>query len=318
MGRCLHQGDPMSHFLFLIVAEGLNGLLRKAVDIGRFKGFSFGGDKDLSISMVQFADVTLFIGEASRQINGGLERWNLDLGVWLEKESERPRTTEPSSSSSVPVPIPVPVPVPPSPRSKNELLKEQLNQDAEDLKVKRNELVILHGLQLLNSNNNESKKDLVFEDEYEKRLLDNVITPSDIGVSFNDIGALEDVKDTLKKLVMLPIQRPELYTKGKLTKPCRGILLFGPPGTGKTMLAKAIATDAGANFINISLSSITSKFNGEEEKFVKAMFSVARKISPTVIFVDEMCAAVDLFCCGSVVVTFDAVNSVPACVVRRS
>ncbi|XP_057418735.1 outer mitochondrial transmembrane helix translocase-like [Lotus japonicus] len=222
----------------------------------------------------------------------------------------------------------------------NELLKEQLNQDAEDLKVKRNELAlvrrgiecagiqnlrikgllltsesadkvvgwalthhalhsnlvlsaesILHGLQLLNSNNNESKKvfkDLVFEDEYEKRLLDNVITPSDIGVSFNDIGALEDVKDTLKKLVMLPVQRPELYTKGKLTKPCRGILLFGPPGTGKTMLAKAIATEAGANFINISLSSITSKFNGEEEKFVKAMFSVVRKISPTVIFVDEV------------------------------
>lgn len=63
-----------------------------------------------------------------------------------------------------------------------------------------------------------SNQDLVFEDEYEKRLLDNVITPSDIGVSFNDIGALEDVKDTLKKLVMLPIQRPELYTKGKLTK----------------------------------------------------------------------------------------------------
>ncbi|KAG6683990.1 hypothetical protein I3842_12G040500 [Carya illinoinensis] len=151
-----------------------------------------------------------------------------------------------------------------------------------------------YGIRILQAIQNESKslkkslKDVVTENEFEKRLLADVIPPSDIGVTFDDIGALENVKDTLKELVMLPLQRPELFCKGQLTKPCKGILLFGPPGTGKTMLAKAVATEAGANFINISMSSITSKWFGEGEKYVKAVFSLASKIAPSVIFVDEV------------------------------
>ncbi|KAF8774932.1 hypothetical protein HU200_005156 [Digitaria exilis] len=133
-----------------------------------------------------------------------------------------------------------------------------------------------------------SLKDVHTENEFEKRLLTDVIPPEEIGVTFEDIGALENVKETLKELVMLPLQRPELFTKGQLMKPCKGILLFGPPGTGKTMLAKAVATEAGANFINISMSSIASKWFGEGEKYVKAVFSLASKISPSVIFVDEV------------------------------
>ncbi|XP_048554751.1 uncharacterized protein LOC125535728 isoform X3 [Triticum urartu] len=133
-----------------------------------------------------------------------------------------------------------------------------------------------------------SLKDVATENEFEKRLLSDVIPPDEIGVSFDDIGALENVKETLKELVMLPLQRPELFSKGQLMKPCKGILLFGPPGTGKTMLAKAVATEAGANFINISMSSIGSKWFGEGEKYVKAVFSLASKIAPSVIFVDEV------------------------------
>ncbi|XP_076915850.1 uncharacterized protein LOC143575331 isoform X2 [Bidens hawaiensis] len=151
-----------------------------------------------------------------------------------------------------------------------------------------------YGINILQGTQNESKstkkslKDVVTENEFEKRLLAEVIPPTELGVTFEDIGALESVKDTLKELVMLPLQRPELFCKGQLTKPCKGILLFGPPGTGKTMLAKAVATEAGANFINISMSSITSKWFGEGEKYVKAVFSLASKISPSVIFVDEV------------------------------
>ncbi|KAE9608568.1 putative adenosinetriphosphatase [Lupinus albus] len=153
---------------------------------------------------------------------------------------------------------------------------------------------IQYGIGILQAIQNESKslkkslKDVVTENEFEKRLLADVIPPNDIGVTFDDIGALENVKDTMKELVMLPLQRPELFCKGQLTKPCKGILLFGPPGTGKTMLAKAVATEAGANFINISMSSITSKWFGEGEKYVKAVFSLASKIAPSVIFVDEV------------------------------
>ncbi|XP_060961644.1 uncharacterized protein LOC115698051 [Cannabis sativa] len=151
-----------------------------------------------------------------------------------------------------------------------------------------NGLSILQGIQSESKCVKKSLKDVVTENEFEKKLLADVIPPSDIGVTFDDIGALENVKDTLKELVMLPLQRPELFGKGQLTKPCKGILLFGPPGTGKTMLAKAVATEAGANFINISMSSITSKWFGEGEKYVKAVFSLASKIAPSVIFVDEV------------------------------
>ncbi|CAL5208915.1 unnamed protein product [Lathyrus oleraceus] len=147
---------------------------------------------------------------------------------------------------------------------------------------------ILQGVQNENKSVKKSLKDVVTDNEFEKKLLGDVIPPTEIGVTFEDIGALENVKDTLKELVMLPLKRPELFCKGQLTKPCKGILLFGPPGTGKTMLAKAVATEAGANFINISMSSITSKWFGEGEKYVKAVFSLASKIAPSVIFVDEV------------------------------
>ncbi|GLJ48048.1 hypothetical protein SUGI_1014540 [Cryptomeria japonica] len=150
-----------------------------------------------------------------------------------------------------------------------------------------------HGLSILEENkkNESSKKthkNVATENRHEKKLLDNVIPPSEIGVTFEDVGALENVKDTLKELVMLPLQRPELFCKGQLTKPCKGVLLFGPPGTGKTMLAKAVATEAGANFLNISMSSITSMMFGENEKSIRAIFSLASKISPCVIFIDEV------------------------------
>ncbi|KAK3139958.1 hypothetical protein QOZ80_5AG0393260 [Eleusine coracana subsp. coracana] len=151
-----------------------------------------------------------------------------------------------------------------------------------------------HGFNVVqdaHSGNKSSKnalKDVVTDNEFEKNLLSNVIPPKDIGVSFEDIGALDNVKDTLKELVMVPLQRPELFCKGQLRKPLKGILLFGPPGTGKTMLAKAVATEAGANFINVSMSTITSKWLGEGEKYVKAIFSLASKLSPAVIFIDEV------------------------------
>ncbi|KAG8384963.1 hypothetical protein BUALT_Bualt04G0172800 [Buddleja alternifolia] len=153
---------------------------------------------------------------------------------------------------------------------------------------------ILYGLNNLwaiqsdQKNSSTLPKDIATENEFEKRILEDVILHTEIGVKFDDIGALDNIKDALKELVMLPLQMPELFSKGQLRKPCRGILLFGPPGTGKTMLAKAVASESGANFLNISMSSITSKWVGDSEKFVKAIFSLASKLAPSVVFIDEV------------------------------
>ncbi|OEL17291.1 Spastin [Dichanthelium oligosanthes] len=125
------------------------------------------------------------------------------------------------------------------------------------------------------------------DNEYEKRIRESVIPASETGVTFDDIGALDDLKESIQELVMLPLQRPDLFNGG-LLKPCRGILLFGPPGTGKTMLAKAVANEAGASFMNISMSTIVSKWYGESEKSIRALFSLAAKIAPAIIFVDEV------------------------------
>ncbi|KAK6936757.1 ATPase, AAA-type, core [Dillenia turbinata] len=130
-------------------------------------------------------------------------------------------------------------------------------------------------------------KDVPPDNEFEKRIRPEVIPANEIGVTFSDIGAMEEIKESLQELVMLPLKRPDLF-KGGLLKPCRGILLFGPPGTGKTMLAKAIANEAGASFINVSMSTITSKWFGEDEKNVRALFTLAAKVAPTIIFVDEV------------------------------
>ncbi|KAE9606545.1 hypothetical protein Lal_00014042 [Lupinus albus] len=133
----------------------------------------------------------------------------------------------------------------------------------------------------------EGKTEVPPDNEFEKRIRPEVIPANEIGVTFSDIGALDDTKESLQELVMLPLRRPDLFAGGLLS-PCRGILLFGPPGTGKTMLAKAIANEAGASFINVSMSTITSKWFGEDEKNVRALFTLAAKVSPTIIFVDEV------------------------------
>ncbi|KAG8378902.1 hypothetical protein BUALT_Bualt07G0032800 [Buddleja alternifolia] len=126
------------------------------------------------------------------------------------------------------------------------------------------------------------------KDEYETNFVSAVVPPGEIGVKFDDVGALEDVKKALNELVILPMRRPELFSRGNLLRPCKGILLFGPPGTGKTLLAKALATEARANFISITGSTLTSKWFGDAEKLTKALFSFASKLAPVIIFVDEV------------------------------
>ncbi|URD80280.1 AAA-type ATPase family protein [Musa troglodytarum] len=131
-----------------------------------------------------------------------------------------------------------------------------------------------------------ARKETAPDNEYEKSMRSYIIPPNEITVTFEDIGALDEIKELLQELIILPLKRPELF-KG-LLKPCRGILLFGPPGTGKTMLAKALAHEAGATFINVSMSAIASKWFGDSESNTKALFTLAAKVAPAIIFIDEV------------------------------
>ncbi|XP_057315667.1 spastin-like isoform X1 [Hydractinia symbiolongicarpus] len=123
-------------------------------------------------------------------------------------------------------------------------------------------------------------------DSKHANLILNEVIEKGRGVSFDDIGGMEKAKQTLHEIVILPALRPELFTG--LRAPARGLLLFGPPGNGKTLLAKAVATEANAVFFNISAASLTSKWVGEGEKMVRAMFAVARELQPAIIFIDEI------------------------------
>lgn len=128
---------------------------------------------------------------------------------------------------------------------------------------------------------------------HEERFAAAVVAPGQLRTSFDEIGALEGAKETLHELISLRFEEPEYFSKGILKDSVSGILLFGPPGTGKTLLSKAVAARSGANFIAVSSSTIFDKYVGEGEKNVRGLFSLARKLSPCVVFVDEVDALLD-------------------------
>ena len=105
-------------------------------------------------------------------------------------------------------------------------------------------------------------------------------------IQWKDIAGLKHAKAAVQELAVWPLMKPELF-RGARSVP-RGLLLFGPPGTGKTLIGRAVASQCGATFFSISASSLTSKWIGEGEKMVRALFAVARCCEPAVIVVDEI------------------------------
>lgn len=120
---------------------------------------------------------------------------------------------------------------------------------------------------------------------YENMIEQEIIERSP-SVSWDSISGLTNAKEMLQEAIIKPTLYPHIYTG--LRAPPKGILLFGPPGTGKTMLAKAVASECQATFLNVSSATLTSKNYGDAEKLVRALFSVARKYQPAVIFIDEV------------------------------
>lgn len=118
-----------------------------------------------------------------------------------------------------------------------------------------------------------------------KQIFNEIVVKGD-EVHWDDVAGLEIAKKALKEAVVYPFLRPDLFMG--LREPARGMLLFGPPGTGKTMLARAVATESKSTFFAISASSLTSKYLGESEKLVRALFALAKALAPSIIFVDEI------------------------------
>lgn len=124
------------------------------------------------------------------------------------------------------------------------------------------------------------KKDPIYADIFQ------CVSVSRSQETFESIGGLEDVKSNLFETLILPNLRPDFF-KG-LRKPARGVLMYGPPGNGKTMIAKAAANESSGTFFSVSASTLVSKYVGESEKYMRSLFHLAYLMQPSIVFFDEV------------------------------
>lgn len=123
--------------------------------------------------------------------------------------------------------------------------------------------------------------------EHELRIATQFVGGEDSGAEWGDIGGCDELIAEMKDRIILPLQIAA-EADSPLLCPPKGILLYGPPGCGKTLLAKAVARAARCRFINLQVSNLTDKWYGESQKLAAAVFSVAQKFQPTIIFIDEI------------------------------
>ncbi|XP_055919953.1 outer mitochondrial transmembrane helix translocase-like [Eupeodes corollae] len=124
--------------------------------------------------------------------------------------------------------------------------------------------------------------------DYELMIASHLVVPDDIPVSWKDIAGLDSVIQELRESVVLPVRHRNLFNQSKLWEAPKGVLLHGPPGCGKTLIAKATAKEAGMRFINLDVAILTDKWYGESQKLASAVFSLAIKLQPCIIFIDEI------------------------------
>lgn len=124
--------------------------------------------------------------------------------------------------------------------------------------------------------------------EYEMNIASQLVDPQTMKVTWRDIAGLDEIVHELQDTVILPFQKRHLLAGSRLFQPPKGVLLFGPPGCGKTMIAKATARASGCKFINLQASTLTDMWYGESQKLTAAVFSLAVKIQPCIIFIDEI------------------------------
>lgn len=126
-------------------------------------------------------------------------------------------------------------------------------------------------------------------DKYEDQIAGQIVSPASIKDRLKHIGGLEHIKREIVSQVLLPLKHASIFFSSLHDiHPPRGILLHGPPGTGKTMLARAIAAEANVPFFALTLATLENKWHGETSKLLAATFSLARKVQPCVLFFDEI------------------------------
>jgi SpoVK/Ycf46/Vps4 family AAA+-type ATPase len=128
---------------------------------------------------------------------------------------------------------------------------------------------------------------VISNDDTAANEVDRVLAPPQPPLTFADVGGLEDIKKQIRKRIILPFQKPSLFERFR-KKAGGGILLYGPPGCGKTLLARATAGECGATFYNIAISDILDMYIGESERKLHALFDKARQTTPAVLFFDEL------------------------------
>uniref|UniRef100_A0A5K4F1N5 AAA domain-containing protein n=1 Tax=Schistosoma mansoni TaxID=6183 RepID=A0A5K4F1N5_SCHMA len=125
--------------------------------------------------------------------------------------------------------------------------------------------------------------------DYEVCVAVNLVDPQVLNTTWNSIGGLDSIIHEIKYGVLEPLRAKRLLSiNSRLLQPPKGVLLYGPPGCGKTLLARAMAHAAHANFLNLQISTLVNMWYGETQKYVEATFSLAEKIQPTIIFIDEL------------------------------
>lgn len=124
--------------------------------------------------------------------------------------------------------------------------------------------------------------------EHELVIASHLVVPEEITVTWQHIAGLDNVIEELRESVVLPIQHRQLFNQSQLWQSPKGVLLHGPPGCGKTLIAKATAKEAGMRFINLDVAMLTDKWYGESQKLASAVFTLAAKLEPCIIFIDEI------------------------------
>lgn len=128
---------------------------------------------------------------------------------------------------------------------------------------------------------------VISNDDTDDEQLGRLLHPTEEAVDFKDVGGLEGIKKQIRKRIILPFQKPSLFQRFK-KRVGGGILLYGPPGCGKTLLARATAGECDAEFLNVAISDILDMYIGESERKLHALFEKARQSTPAVLFFDEL------------------------------